>query len=107
MYMIIACVYLGMGLVHENDEHLSIDMIYMLLPERVIRGVKILYELLIILTMCIVFYKSISLIKISWKITTTALLISTSYMYLPIMIGSLLVVFHASIKVIAIIKQIK
>ena len=103
--LIIWSVYLVFGVNYQDKKHFRIDILKEKLNDKVRKILDIFSDLIILTTLLIIIYFSISAIKINIAISTMALNfpVALAY-YLPVLIGSVSMILYLFSKYIKLFK---
>ena len=93
--LIIWSVYLVFGVNYQDKKHFRIDILKEKLNDKVRKILDIFSDLIILTTLLIIIYFSISAIKINIAISTMALNFPVAFAYyLPVLIGSVSMILY-------------
>ena len=107
VFMFIFTTFFGSVVAYKRNEHLSIDIFYRKFPEKIKRGLNILFNLL-------VFYLNFQIIRVSLKwidrvgnVVTPGMRIPMSYIYIILPISSVIMSIYVFADIVQKIKDIK
>jgi TRAP-type C4-dicarboxylate transport system permease small subunit len=103
----IATTFFGAAVATRENEHISIDSLIEVLPEKVRMLLNIFSHLVISVVLGFVFYYSLNWIEKAGDLLTPGLRVPEKYFYYIVPVSSLLIIFYAVRKIISMVLALK
>lgn len=87
--------FLGASIATKHKEHIVIDILLTVFPERLAKALELLSLLVVIGVLALLVWQGIRLVEVTQFVTTTALNIPTMYMYAAVPFSALLMLIHS------------
>ncbi len=86
--------FLGASMATKHREHIVIDILLTVFPERLVTALEALSLVVVIAVLALLAWQGIRLVEVTQFVTTTALGIPTMYMYAAVPVSAFLMLIH-------------
>jgi len=103
--LMIWMVYIGMAACYIRREHIKVDVVYNIMPDLLKRIVHLFGEVLMLSVSIFLIYNSYVLTISSWDQALPATGLSTGFLILPLLIGSIIMTVYILLNIFSDIKN--
>jgi TRAP-type C4-dicarboxylate transport system permease small subunit len=103
----IATTFFGAAVATRESEHISIDSLIEVLPDKTRIILKIFSHIVISIVMGFVFYYSLNWIEKAGELLTPGLRVPEKYFYYMVPVTSLLIIFYAVRKIVSMLSTLR
>jgi len=98
-------IFLGASIATKHKEHIAIDILLTVFPQRLVRAMEILTLLVVGAVLALLVWQGIRLVEFSRNVATTALGIPAMYIYAAVPASALLIFIHSCRHLVSMLRH--